>query len=207
MRVVDAQREIRQTYLGGFMGQLVSGLLWLASAVAATWSSPRSAIVLIVAGGFFIFPLTRLGLALIGHRVGTTQGNPLNGLATQVAFTLPLTLPVVGAAALYRLDWFYPALMIVLGAHYLPFVFLYGMRMFAVLSALLVSIGVVLALYARLPFAAGAWLTSGLLLLFAVAGRWFAVREARDLARGLESLERPADKPLNPASGETIEVE
>jgi hypothetical protein len=183
MRVADAQREIRQAYLGGFMGQLVSGLLWLASAAAGTWNSPRSAIVVTVVGGVFIFPLTRLGLALMGHRVAVTPGNPLNGLAMQVAFTLPLSLPVVGAAALYRLDWFYPALMIILGAHYLPFVFLYGMRVFAVLSALLVSAGVVLALYVPSSFAAGAWLTSGLLLLFAVAGRSIAVREARDQAR------------------------
>jgi hypothetical protein len=190
MRIVDAQREVRQAYVGGFMGQLVSGLLWLASAVAATWNSPQSAIVLIVVGGFFIFPLTRLGLALIGHRVALTPGNSLNGLGMQVAFTLPLSLPVVGAAALYRLDWFYPALMIILGAHYLPFVFLYGMRMFAVLSALLVSTGFVLAQYVSLSFSAGAWLTSGLLIVFAVAGRWIAVREARELARGQERLEQ-----------------
>jgi hypothetical protein len=194
MRVIDAQREIRHGYLGGFMGQLVSGLLWLASAVAATWSSPRSAIIVILVGGFFIFPLTRLGLTLSGQRVTITPGNPLNGLAMQVAFTLPLSLPVVGAAALYRLDWFYPALMVILGAHYLPFVFLYGMRMFAVLSALLVSAGIVLALYLPLSFAAGAWFTAGLLLLFAAAGRWIAVREARDH----ENLELPADTPLQP---------
>ncbi len=41
-----------------------------------------------------------------------------------MAFTLPLSLPVVGAAALYRLEWFYPAFMVVLGAHYLAFAFL-----------------------------------------------------------------------------------
>jgi hypothetical protein len=175
--------------MGGFMGQLVSGLLWLASAVAATWSSPRSAITLIVVGGFFIFPLTRLGLASIGHRVAVTPGNPLNALGMQVAFTLPLSLPVVGAAALYRLDWFYPAFMVILGAHYLPFVFLYGMRVFAVLAALLVSGGIVLALYVPSSFATGAWVTSGLLLVFAAAGRSIAVREARNLARGHEDLQ------------------
>ena len=178
MYVADAQREIRQAYLGGFMGQLVSGLLWLASAAFATWSAPRSAIILIVLGGCFIFPLTRLGLALVRHPVAITPGNPLNALGMQVAFTLPLSLPVVGAAALYRLDWFYPAFMIVLGAHYLPFVFLYGMRMFAVLTALLVTAGIVLALYLPLTFAAGAWITAGLLLIFASAGRWLVAREA-----------------------------
>lgn len=161
------------------MGQLVSGLLWLASAALATWGSPRSAIILIVVGGCFIFPLTRLGLTLIGHPVEITPGNPLNALGMQVAFTLPLSLPVVGAAALYRLDWFFPAFMIVLGAHYLPFVFLYGMKMFAALTALLVTAGIVLAVYLPLPFAAGAWITAGLLLTFAFAGRWVADREVR----------------------------
>jgi len=178
MLVADAQREIRQAYLGGFMGQLVSGLLWLVSAACATWSSPRAAIIVIVLGGCFIFPLTRLGLVLIGRPAVITPGNPLNALGMQVAFVLPLTLPVVGAAALYRLDWFYPAFMIVLGAHYLPFVFLYGMRMFAVLTALLVTAGVVLALYLPLAFSAGAWITAGLLLIFAVVGGWSAGRAA-----------------------------
>jgi hypothetical protein len=50
---------------------------------------------------------------MIGHRVAITPGNQLNGLAMQVAFTLPLCLPVVGAAALYRLDWFFPAFMVI----------------------------------------------------------------------------------------------
>jgi hypothetical protein len=178
MLITDAQREIRQAYIGGFMGQLVSGILWLVTAALATWGSPRAAIMFVVFGGTLIFPLTRLGLALIGHRVAITPGNPLNGLAMQVAFTLPLSLPVVGAAALYRLDWFFPAFMIIIGAHYLPFVFLYGMRMFAVLCALLVSAGLGLAVYAPPSFAAGAWVTCGLLLAFAFAGRWVARREA-----------------------------
>jgi hypothetical protein len=79
--------------------------------------------------------------------------------------------------------------MVILGAHYLPFVFLYGMRVFAVLAALLVSGGIVLALYVPSSFATGAWVTSGLLLVFAAAGRSIAVREARNLARGHEDLQ------------------
>lgn len=160
------------------MGQLVSASLWLGSAAFGTWGSPRAAILFLVAGGFFIFPLTRAGLALMGRKVVVPAANPLNGLAMQVAFTLPLSLPLVGAAALYRLDWFYPAFMIVLGAHYLPFVFLYGMRMFAVLCAALVTTGLVLALYVQMPFTAGAWFTGAVLLGFAYAGRWLTLREA-----------------------------
>jgi hypothetical protein len=67
--------------------------------------------------------------------------------------------------------------MVILGAHYLPFVFLYGMRLFAILSACLVSAGLGLALYAPPSFAIGAWVTGGLLVTFAFAARRFALRE------------------------------
>ena len=176
MLIRTAQEEIRRAYVGGAVGQLVSAAVWLASAGLATWGTPRDAIIVLVVGGFFIFPLTRLGLLLVRAPQVVTPGNPLNGLAMQVAFVLPLTLPLVGAAALYRLDWFYPAFMIALGAHYLPFVFLYGMRLFAILCAVLVGGGIVLALYLPMGFAAGGWLTGLALLVFAMLGRLAADR-------------------------------
>jgi len=169
--VAEAQRDMRVGLMGGFMGQLVSAILWLASAALATWGSERSAIGLLVVAGFFIFPMTKAGLILIGHRARVSRDNPLNALGMQTAFVLPLSLLVVAAAALYRLDWFYPAFMIVLGAHYLPFVTLYGMKMFYVLAGALVGAGFVLALYVELPFGAGAWFTAAALLGFAFLGR------------------------------------
>jgi hypothetical protein len=36
MDVADAQRENRQVFRGGFMGRLVSGLIWLASAAGSS---------------------------------------------------------------------------------------------------------------------------------------------------------------------------
>ena len=95
----------------------------------------------------------------------------------QVAFVLPLSLPLVGAAALYKLDWFYPAFMIVLGAHYLPFVFLYGMRLFIPLCGILVGGGVGLGLYWQASFSAGAWSTAVVLFVFSLLGRLHVRRE------------------------------
>jgi hypothetical protein len=60
--------------------------------------------------------------------------------------------------------------MVVLGAHYLPSVFPYGMRMFALLCASLVGGGVAIGLYWRGAFGFGAWVTAGLLLLCALLG-------------------------------------
>jgi hypothetical protein len=84
----------------------------------------------------------------------------MNALAMQIAFTLPLSLPLVAAAATYRLDWFYPAFMIALGTHYLPFIFLYGMWQFGALAALLIGGGMRSACSSRSPFSSGAWVTA-----------------------------------------------
>jgi hypothetical protein len=70
-------------------------------------------------------------------------------------------------------------MLVLVGAHYLPFVFLYGMPAFAALAAVLVAAGVTLAgLFPSAPFAAGAWVGAGALLLWAALGRWLADREA-----------------------------
>jgi hypothetical protein len=42
----------------------------------------------------------------------------------QVALVLPFSMPLLLPVGRYRLNWFYPATMILLGAHYIPFVFL-----------------------------------------------------------------------------------
>jgi hypothetical protein len=177
MTIRDAQRDVRRTFLGGFAGSLASGLVWLVSAVLATWGSSQLAIAVLVVGGAAIFPLTQLSLRLMGRPTGLPRDHPMNGLAMQVAFVLPLHLPLVGAAALFRLDWFYPAFMVALGAHYLPFVFLYGMWQYGVLAAVLVGAGLALALYLPPTFALGAWVTVAVLVVFAFVARESAARE------------------------------
>lgn len=182
--IADAQREMRSAFLGGFVGQLVSGVLWLASAALAVWTSRSAGIWFLVVAGALIFPLTRLGLRRIGRPGAVSPANSLHSLGAQVAFVLPLCLPIVGAATLYRQEWFYPAFMIALGAHYLPFVFLYGMRMFGILGGLLWAAGVLLGTTGiDVGFSGGAWLTGIVLLVFAWLGRSFVLREEREAAR------------------------
>jgi hypothetical protein len=40
MLIPDAQREVRTVYLGGFVGQLVSSMVWCASAAIAAFFDP-----------------------------------------------------------------------------------------------------------------------------------------------------------------------
>ena len=174
MEIILAQKDVRETFMGGFAGQLVSALVWGASAAACTWHSLRLGEWVALLAGFFIFPLTQLLLRGMGHAYKLPKGHPMNGLGIQVAFTLPMTLPlVIGIAALHS-AWFYPALMIVLGAHYLPFIFMYGMWQFGVLSATLIGSGMAIAMYVPKPVSLGAWVTAAVLFAFAWVGRHVA---------------------------------
>jgi hypothetical protein len=167
MHIADAQRDSRTVYLGGFVGQLVSSLVWFASAVVATVVDPVAGFWALALGGVAIFPLTQLLLRVSGRPTALAPGNPLGGLAMQVAFTIPITLPVAGAAALNQRGWFYPACLIIVGAHYLPFVFLYGMRTFAALAAALVAAGLAIGMVAPDRVVLGAWVGGVILFVFA----------------------------------------
>jgi hypothetical protein len=177
MQIADAQKDVRTVFIGGFAGQLVSSFIWFASAAALTWYSCRAGVAVLVFGGCFIFPLTQLILRAMGHPHSLPKGHPMNGLAMQIAFTVPLAIPVVLAAALHNHGWFYPAFMIILGAHYLPFIFLYGMRLFGVLASLLMGAGWLVGLYLPTAIALGGWLTAALLLVFAFIGRQVTLSE------------------------------
>jgi hypothetical protein len=171
MHVKDAQYEVRTVFVGGFWGQLVSSVIWLISAALGTWVTPRAAILEIVFAGFFIFPITQLLLRLAGGPSSLKSENPLGKLGMQIAFTLPMSMLVLVPVTEFHLNLFYPAFMILLGAHYLPFTFLYGMRMFIPLCAILVGGGTAIAMYVPNSFTLGGWVGGLALFIFAWLGR------------------------------------
>jgi len=178
MDILDAQRENRSVYIGGFVGQLVSSVIWLVSAALGTWVSPKASILAVVIAGFFIFALTQMLLRLSGRRARVSRENPLHWLGMQVAFVLPFSMLLLVPVGYYRLNWFFPALMILLGAHYLPFATLYGMRMFLFLAGILIAMGYVIAQWFSGTFSLGAWLGGLTLFVFAWIARSIATGEA-----------------------------
>lgn len=178
MDIQDAQREVRSVFVGGFWGQLVSSIIWLTAAAVGTWVSPRASILTAVIAGFFIFPLTQLMLRLSGRPARVSKANSFHFLGMQVAFVLPFSMLLLIPVAHYDLNLFFPALMILLGAHYLPFATLYGMRMFLFLAGILMAMGIVVAHWFSATFSLGAWLTGLALFIFAWLGRSIAVRQS-----------------------------
>jgi uncharacterized protein DUF7010 len=169
MLISDAQRESRTVYVGGSIGQLVSALIWFASAVVATVVGPIAGFWALALGGATIFPLTQGILRLAGRKASLSQQNPLRFLAMEIAFTVPLVVPVAAAASLHERGWFYPGCMIIVGAHYLPFVFLYGMNTFALLAVSLIGAGFAIGLVAPEKIVMGGWVGGAILFVFAFA--------------------------------------
>jgi hypothetical protein len=184
MHVADAQREVRTVYLGGSVGQAVSGTIWLVSAALGTWVSHTSAIIALILGGTFIFVITTLALKAMGRPAALSRENPMGQLAMQVAFTIPLAYPLIGAAALHNLNWFYPACMVVVGAHYLPFVFLYGMPYYGALAGAMVVGGWFVGTREPHAFTPGGWITAAMLIVSSLILLGIARRQDATAAGG-----------------------
>jgi sugar lactone lactonase YvrE len=176
MLIADAQREVRSVYIGGFTGLLTSAALWSLSAALGTWGSTRQAIMVLVFGGALIHPVAQLFLRLSGGPTSLSANNPMRQLALQSAWIIPLCLPLVAGATLYNRNWFYPALMIAVGAHYFPFAFLYGMPHYMALGGVLVAGGVALATMFPHSFALAGWIAAAVFALFAFPFRVVARR-------------------------------
>ncbi len=179
MHITVAQREMRSAFMGGFAGQLLSGMIWALSAAISTWSPHRRGMAFLFLASMFLFPLTQIVLRLLGRPAKVSPENSLGRLGAQVAFTVPITFLLVAAATLYRENWFYPAAMITVGAHYLPFIFLYGMGQFGALAGLLVLGGIGTAALLPRSFTMGGWLAALVLISFAFIGRGVVLREER----------------------------
>ena len=179
MHIADAQRQMRGAFMGGFVAQLLIGIIWAIAAGVSAWVSQGAGMATLFFGSALLFPLTQGVLRLMGRSATLSKENSLGSLAMQIAFTVPIGFLLVAAATLYERTWFFPAAMIVVGAHYLPFIFLYGMWQFGALATVLVAGGVVLALWGPGVFSLGGWFSAAVFVVLALILRAAALREER----------------------------
>lgn len=122
MKIIDAQQEVRIVHLGSFSGLIVTGLIWLVSSAVGAWMSTGLAIWALILGGTFIFPLSQALLKAMKRPTKLSKENPFGLLAMLIAFVIPALYPVIAATTIHNANWFYPAFLVVVGAHYLPFI-------------------------------------------------------------------------------------
>ena len=166
--IQEDQQEMCQAFLGGYAGQLVSGIIWLIASGVSVMLSEQIGMATLFFGCMMIFPLTQLTLKLMGRPAKVHKSNRLWQLGSQIAFTVPINFVLVGAIILFRPLWFFPAAMVIVGAHYLPFITLYGMKIYGVLAGVLIVLGLAIGLYGPEVFSLGGWITGIVLVVFSV---------------------------------------
>lgn len=175
MQVSQAQQDMRFSYYGGAPGVLASALVWLMAASLSFWLPASKVIWAFFIGGMCIHPLALVLCKALGRSGQHLAANPLGKLALENTALLIFCLPLAYAASLVKLEWFFPAMLLIIGGRYLTFATLYGMRLYWALGALLAITAYILYKFDA-AFAFGA-LTGGVIELSFAAISFFLSRE------------------------------
>ncbi|MEO6064651.1 MAG: hypothetical protein ABIP49_02570 [Lysobacterales bacterium] len=136
---------MRVAYYGGAPGMLTSSLVWFVAAVVAVRMSASAAVLALFVGGMLIHPVSVVLCKAFGRSAAHSKGNPFGGLAMASTGWLILSLPLAYVVSLYRMEWFFPAMLFVIGGRYLTFAIMFGSRVFLGCGVALAAGGYVLA--------------------------------------------------------------
>lgn len=175
--LTDDQADLRRAYLGGGLGAVVSGLVWLTAAVTASVAGMATGYTALFFGGFLIFPLGTLVEKLFFKRGGVRAGNPGGGLVME---TLPAMIGVLVIGFLLldiRPDWVFPLAAIAVGGHYFPFQTAYGDKSYWLLGGVMMAVGFASLMMGLFGGIATAFAIAAIEILF---GIWLTIRHRAD---------------------------
>lgn len=135
--IAEAQHNMRFSYLSGAPGIFASAIAWFAAGVVALQVAPEKAVIALFIGGMLIYPVGVLLAKAMGRPGTHTKGNPLGRLAMEGTVLMLLCLPITFAVSTFQVQWFFPAMLLVIGGRYLTFATLYGMRIYWALGGAL----------------------------------------------------------------------
>jgi hypothetical protein len=164
--LAQAQADMRTGYMDGAPGVLTSGVVWMVATVVAVMASVRTAVWVLVVGGACIHPLSLLVAKALGRRGTHSAGNPLARLALEGTAWFIGGIAIALLLQIQRVEWFFPAMLVLIGGRYLTFQTLYGLRSYWTCGAVLCLAGVGLV-FARAPAALAAGTGSLVELVFA----------------------------------------
>lgn len=135
--LVQAQADMCRGYANGSIGIIVSGLMWLISAIVTYQYSANQAVWTLLIGGMLIHPVSVLLYKIIGLNGNHTKGNPLGNLAMEGTIFMIMCLPIAFGLSLQYTEWFFQGMLLIIGGRYLTFSSIYGIRLYWVLGAIL----------------------------------------------------------------------
>ena len=143
MTLSEYQKELRNSYYGGGIGAIVSGLVWATAAYVAEKSGIKTGFITLFFGGMLIFPVSLVVVSSVLRQPGPSKGNPGGRMVVE---TLPGMLLGLFLAFLFleiNPQMVFPIAALAVGAHYFSFRSAYGDFTYWVLGGAMMAIGYV----------------------------------------------------------------
>jgi len=141
MDINAAQLGMRDSYLRGGPGAIVSGIVWLIAGVVGNNSGIPTAFAALFFGGMLIAPLSTLIVRAVFRREPPKRSN--QGSLTVMETTFPMIGGLVAAWLMlpFRPDIVFALAAMAVGTHYFGFRTAYGDWTYWILGGTLVAIG------------------------------------------------------------------
>ncbi|MGX5200533.1 DUF7010 family protein [Aliikangiella sp. IMCC44632] len=166
MQVIQAQADMRAGYFGGAPGLIASGVVWLCAGVVGLFQAPQTAILSLFFGGMLIHPVAVFLTKILGRKGSHQSGNPLASLAIESTFLLFIGMLLAFSIAYFKTEWFFAAMLLVIGGRYFTFATLYGDKTYWACAVALIIAGVLVAVL-NAPIVYGAFAGGLIELVFA----------------------------------------
>jgi hypothetical protein len=155
------------SYVGGATGVFASGLIWMITGFIGITISNTASMLALFIGGALIFPLSVFFSMLMSASGRHSTENALKHLALETLPVLFGGLLIAFYVAEYRVELFFPIMLLTIGARYFAFQTLYAHKEYWILGALLMVAGTLCAI-ADAPFIVGAFAGGVLEIVFSI---------------------------------------
>lgn len=166
MQLEDLQSNMRQAYMGGGPGVLVSAATWLVAGALTFYFNETTGIIAFFIGGIFIIPIGIFIAKLFNRSGNDTKGNTLAILSFECTAILFIGLFISYIVFLLKTEWFFTIMLMIVGARYFIFQTIYGMKIYWLIAIAMVITGF-FSLFLEIPLYLVALLGGGIELIFA----------------------------------------
>lgn len=88
MKLATAQAELRNSYVHGGPGAIVSGIIWLVAGVVSFYLGVPVGFAVLFFGGMLIFPISNAIVRLLLKRSPPSQSNPGGRIVFETVFPM-----------------------------------------------------------------------------------------------------------------------
>jgi hypothetical protein len=136
-KIYPAQKEMSDNYLNGSIGIVVSGFIWLIASIVSYYYTARQGVWVLIIGGALIHPISIVINKILGVAGKHSKDNALGGLAMEGTIFMLMCIPLAYLLSIQHVEWFFQAMLIIIGGRYLTFNTIYGKKAFWILGGLL----------------------------------------------------------------------